>query len=195
MARQGDVLSNPVTGERVEFRQTARDTGGEALTFDYSLAPGGFAVGKVDHVHPRQEERFEVREGSLGVRIDGDEWTATAGTRFAVPAGTAHTVWNAGESEVHAVVEIRPALQIETFFETLHGLACDGKTDRMGIPGPLQAAVLADEFAEEIRAAKVPGSLQRAVAAVLARVGRLVGYRAAYSEYSGRRTLEPRPRA
>jgi mannose-6-phosphate isomerase-like protein (cupin superfamily) len=118
MARQEDVLQNPVTGERIEFRRTARDTGGEALTFDYHLAPGGFALGKIDHVHPGQEERFEVRSGTLGVRIDGDEWTATPGTRFAVPDETPHTVWNAGDSELHALVEIRPALNLETFFET-----------------------------------------------------------------------------
>lgn len=195
MARQGDVLYNPVTGERIEFRRTARDTGGEALTFDYYLAPGGFALGKVAHVHPRQEERFEVQSGTLGVRIDGDEWTATQGTRFAIPAETPHTVWNAGDSELHALVEIRPALNLETFFETTYGLARDGKANRTGLPGPLQLAVLADEFDEEIRIAAAPGPLQRGAAALLAPVGRLAGYRAVYPEYSGRRVVEAPPRA
>ena len=183
MARQGEVLDNPVTGERIEFRRTAGDTAGEALAFDYYLAPGGFAVGKVDHIHPRQEERIEIESGALGVRIDGDEWTATPGTRFAVPAQTPHAVWNAGDSEMHAVVELRPALAIEAFFETTTGLARDGKTNRTGIPGPLQTAVLAKAFEAEIRAAAVPGWVQRAAATALAPVGKLAGYRARYPEY------------
>ena len=180
MARTGEVLENPATGERIEFRTTAGDSGGESLTFDYYLAPGGFGLGKFDHVHPRQEERFEIRSGRLGVRIDGDEWTATPGTRFAIPEKTPHTVWNDGDSEIRAKVEIRPALDLETFFETTYGLAQAGKTDRRGLPRPLQFAVLADEFREELHFAAVPRSVQMALASALAPVGRLAGYRARY---------------
>ena len=34
MARAGDVLENPVTGERIVFRRVAADTNGELLLFD-----------------------------------------------------------------------------------------------------------------------------------------------------------------
>lgn len=173
------TIENPVTGERIEFRERTAD----ASRFDYYLAPGGFAVGRIDHVHPRQEERFDVRSGRLGVRIDGDEWTATAGTRFAILPETPHTVWNAGRDEMHAVIEIRPALDLESFFETTYGLARDGKTNRWGLPGPLQLAVLADEFREELYFAGAPRSLQRGVATVVAPIGRLAGYRARYPRY------------
>ena len=172
-----------MTGERIEFRRTADGTG-DALTFDYYLRPGGFAVGKADHVHPRQEERLEVRNGRLGVRIDGDEWTATPGTRFAILPGTPHTVWNDGSETMHAVVEIRPALDIGTFFETTYGLARDGRTNAVGLPGPLQLAVLANEFRDEIRLAALPRRLHRAAAAAVAPVGRLAGYRARYPRYA-----------
>lgn len=186
MARAGEIIENPVTGERIEFQATASDSRGESLTFDYYLAPGGFALGKFDHVHPQQEERFEVREGRLGVRIDGDEWTATPGTRFAIPEKTPHTVWNDGEGEMHATVEICPALDLETFFETTYALAREGKTDRRGIPKPLQFAVLADEFREELYFAAVPRSAQLALASALAPVGRLAGYRARYPRHTDR---------
>lgn len=185
MASPGTVLENPATGEQIEFRTTASDSGGRVLAFDYYLRPGGFALGKFDHVHPRQEERFDVRSGELGVRVDGDEWTATSGTRFSVLPGTPHTVWNAGDTPVHAVVEIRPALRIEALFETAFGLACDGKTDRRGIPSPLQLAVLADQFREEIRPAGVPEGVQAALTAVLAPLGRRAGYRARYPRHAG----------
>lgn len=173
-------VENPATGERIEFRKQTPD----ALQFDYYLQPGGFAVGRIDHVHPRQEERFDIRSGQLGVRIDGDEWTATAGTRFAVLPETPHTVWNDGRDEMHAVVEIRPALNIKAFFETMYGLARDGRTNRWGLPGPLQLAVIADEFREELYFAGVPRSLQRGAAAAVAPIGRLVGYRSLYPRYS-----------
>lgn len=178
MARQGEVIENPVTGERIEFRETARETGGEALVFDYYLAPGGFAVGKYDHVHPRQEERIEVESGRLGVRIEGDEWTATPGTRFAVPPETAHTVWNDGDETMHAVVSLEPALDSETFFEEMFALASARTTNALGLPGPLRLAVLAGAYREEIAAAGLPRPLQRAAASALAPVGRALGYRA-----------------
>jgi mannose-6-phosphate isomerase-like protein (cupin superfamily) len=181
MARAGQAIENPATGERIEFRKTAEDTTGESLEFDYYLRPGGFAVGRVDHVHPRQEERIEVRSGRLGVRIDGDEWTATPGTSFAVLPGVAHTVWNDGDDGMHATIEIRPALDTETFFETTCGLARDGKTLRWGLPTPLRFAVLADAFREEFALGGVPIPVQRGLVGALAALGRSLGHRARYA--------------
>lgn len=185
--RRVGTIANPATGERIEFR----DGPTESLRFDYRLAPGGFAVGRLDHGHPHQEERFDIRSGQLGVRVDGDEWTATPGTRFAVLPGTPHTVWNDGATELHAVVELRPALAIDAFFETLYGLAGDGKTLAWGLPGPLQLAVLADEFSDEVYFAGLPGPLYRGAIGALAPIGRLAGYRARYPRYSPR--LDSRP--
>ncbi|MFC4550290.1 MULTISPECIES: cupin domain-containing protein [Halorussus] len=194
MARRGETIANPATGERIEFRATASDTDGEAVRFDYYLEPGGFATGKRAHVHPRQEERLSVESGALGVRIDGDEWTATPGTKFSVLPGTAHTVWNAGDTEMHAVVELRPALDAEAFFETTFGLARDGKTTKNGNPGLLQFAVLADAFGDKFRFAAVPAPLQRALATALAPAGRLAGYRSRYPRY-GESPASSRPDA
>ncbi|MFC6905619.1 cupin domain-containing protein [Halalkalicoccus tibetensis] len=180
-------IENPVTGERIEFRR-GTDANDSPIRFDYYLEPGGFATGRIDHVHPRQEERFEVRSGRLGVRIAGDEWTATPGTRFSVLPETPHTVWNDGDDEVHAVIEIRPGSDIGAFFETVFALAREGKTNRWGIPGPLGLAVLVDEFHEDIYFDAVPFPIQRAFAGVVAPVGRLAGYRA-----SDPRRSEPEP--
>ena len=175
------AIANPVTGERIAVRERTDAT----LRFDYSLAPGGFALGKLDHVHPNQEERIAVERGRLGVRIEGDEWTATSGTRFAVPPGTAHTVWNDGEDAVRAVIEVRPALDLYSFFETCYGLARDGRTNGWGLPGPLQLAVLADAYREEFALGDVPIPIQRALARAAAPVGRLAGRRARYDRYGG----------
>ncbi len=58
-----------------------------------------------------------------------------------MPAGVAHRWRNVGQTEAQVRVTLRPALDTETFFETLFGLARDGKTNRKGIPDPLQVAV------------------------------------------------------
>ena len=71
MARAGDVIDHPVTGEQIVFRKTARDTGGKELAMEFRVRPGGFVAGA--HVHPEQEERFEILEGTVRFRIDGRE--------------------------------------------------------------------------------------------------------------------------
>ena len=58
MIRAGDTIENPVTGERIVFRQTSAETNGEAVVIDCFVKPSGF-VAKA-HVHPSQSERFEI---------------------------------------------------------------------------------------------------------------------------------------
>lgn len=53
MAQAGDTLEHPVTGERIIWRQVARETAGELLQFDRYMGSGGFVA--AEHVHPRQE--------------------------------------------------------------------------------------------------------------------------------------------
>jgi quercetin dioxygenase-like cupin family protein len=184
MARRGEVLKCPINGQRAIFRQTAEDTAGELLRLDFFVAPGGF-LGN-EHLHPKQEERIEVLSGNLRCRIGGRERTLGHGDTVAVSPSTPHTLWNEGAEEAHAVVEYRPALRMETLFETLFGLGRDGKTDEEGAPRLLQGAVMLREYEHEYRLARAPLPVQKAVLAVLAPIGRLLGYRARYARYSGR---------
>ena len=39
MARAGQIIHNPVSGERIEFLQTAADTDGALLEFELQLPP------------------------------------------------------------------------------------------------------------------------------------------------------------
>jgi mannose-6-phosphate isomerase-like protein (cupin superfamily) len=182
VARRGEVLESPINGQRAIFRQTADDTGGRLLRLDFFVAPGGF-LGN-EHLHPKQEERIEVLSGTLRCRVGGSERDVEQGEAVTVPAGTAHTLWNEGEEEAHALVEYRPALRMESLFETLFGLGRDGKTDEGRSPGLLQGAVMLAEFEEEYRLARPPLPVQKALLAVLAPMGRLLGYRARYPRYS-----------
>jgi quercetin dioxygenase-like cupin family protein len=179
LAKAGDELVNPVTGLRTVFRKTARQTSGELLQVDWIGSPG-WTTGP-DHVHSRQEERFEVLYGRLGLRVGGVERVHGVGDVIAVSAGSPHAAWNAGDDEVHVLVDFRPALRTEIAFETLAGLARDGKTNMAGAPkNPLQLALILREFEEEIYFVRPPLAVQRVILGALAFIWRLLGYRAEY---------------
>jgi quercetin dioxygenase-like cupin family protein len=187
MAKAGDELLNPVTGLRTVFRKTSRETDGELLQVDWLGSPGWTAG--PDHVHPYQEERFEVISGKLGLRVDGVERVLREGEGIIAPAGSAHAAWNAGDDTVHALVDFRPALRTERAFETLAGLARDGKTNRAGAPkNPLRLALVLREFEDEIYFVRPPLAVQRVILGALAKVARLLGYRAEYPYPYARRT-------
>jgi mannose-6-phosphate isomerase-like protein (cupin superfamily) len=178
MIRSGDLLENPVTGERLVFRKTSADTGGEFVLVECIVQPGGAVA--ATHVHPHQEERFEVLNGSVGFRVGRKKSIGGPGTRVTVPAGTAHKFWNAGDDEAHFVCEVRPARQFEQLIETMFGLAADGRTNRKGMPNPLQLAVIAHHHFDDLRLPLVPAWMQRAALAMGAPMGRLCGYDAQY---------------
>lgn len=182
VAKSGDVIEHPVTGERVVWRSVAEDTDGKLLELELFARPGGFVAAA--HVHPGQEERFEVASGTLIMLVDGQERTLRAGDVAVVPAGRPHAWWNGGSDEVHIRGQISPALRTEHFFETFFGLGKDGKTNRKGLPNPLQLAVLMREYEDEMRLAKPPFIVQRMLFAPLAVLGRALGYRSRYPHHS-----------
>ncbi len=186
MAKAGEELVNPVIGLRTVFRKTARETGGELLSVDWIGEPG-WTTGP-DHVHPLQEERFEVLSGRLGLRVEGVERVLDEGEAITAPAGSAHAAWNAGDDTVHALIDFRPALRTEVAFEMLAGLAQDGKTNEAGAPkDPLLLALVLRHFEDEIYFVRPPLYLQRVLFGALASIARLLGYRAEYPYSYGRR--------
>jgi mannose-6-phosphate isomerase-like protein (cupin superfamily) len=167
MARVGQTLENPASGERITFRQTSATTDGELLAIDLELpakrrVPGG------RHIHPKQEERFEVVEGTMRFRLGRKQVIAGPGEVVVVPAGQKHDFANVGDEDALVRVEVRPALEMERLFETAVGLAEQGRTMLGGIPRPLDLALFTREFENEVQGAFPPRWLQRIVLAPLA---------------------------
>jgi quercetin dioxygenase-like cupin family protein len=178
MIRAGDTIENPVTGERIVFRKTSRETNGEAVVIEAFVQPSGFVAAA--HVHPNQDERFQVLSGTVGFRLGKQELLRSAGERVLIPAGTPHAFWNAGDNEAHFVCEVRPALQFEQLLETMFALANDGRTNRKGLPNPLRLAVIANHHFDDVRLPFPPGWMQRLGLLLGAPIGRLLGYGATY---------------
>jgi quercetin dioxygenase-like cupin family protein len=162
MIHPGQTLSNPVTGERFTFTDTAASTGGELLAFDFALRPGGAVP--VPHVHPIQTERFEISAGRMRFRVGLRTVTAEAGDVVEVPPGVVHSFANAGDGEVRLRVEIRPALAMEEMIAEVVAMAEAGRMTRRGLPrNPLDLARLARKYDREAHAPLLGIRLQRAL--------------------------------
>jgi quercetin dioxygenase-like cupin family protein len=129
MAHAGQEIEGS-NGVRLRLVRTDADVLEMEATYpgDGSLPP--------EHFHPRQDERFEVLDGTLRAIVDGTEQRYGPGETFEVPAGTPHQM--AAEAPARFRWEVRPALRTAEFFERLYGSEP---------PGPDFLA----EFSDEIR--------------------------------------------
>ena len=150
---------DPVSGERITFRRTGADTGGELLAFDLELQPDGTVPGK--HVHPSQEERFTVVSGRMKFRKGLRTVIAEAGDVVVVPAGTPHKFENAGDEVAHVQVEVRPALNMEQLLRTAVRLAEEGAPFAAGCPSRSTSRSSRGEYRDEVRGAFRPRGCSR----------------------------------
>ena len=179
MITKGQTLRNEVTGETLVFRTTSAETDGESVVVECFVEPDGAVAAA--HLHPGQEERFEVLAGELRFRVGKSTIVAGPGDRILVPAGTPHRFENVGEETAHFVCEVSPALGFEQLIETMFSLAADGKVNRKGLPSPLRLAVIARHHFDDVRLPFPPAWLQRLGLAMGAPLGRLLGFRATYA--------------
>ncbi len=183
MVKAGDDMENPVSGQHLVIQKTAQDTGGELLEVE-SVYTKPTPSRPPTHYHPHQEERFEVLAGKLNVLVDGQERTLGEGEVLILPPGVPHEMWSA-EAGTRVNWQTRPALKTEAFFETVWGLAKDGKVNGKGVPNLLRAALIARKYEDEFRLASPPWVVQRALFGLLVPVGRMLGYDARYPYPNG----------
>jgi mannose-6-phosphate isomerase-like protein (cupin superfamily) len=100
------------------------------------------------HLHPQQEEHFEVVSGRMLTLIDGDERTYDAGNAFDVPAGTPHTMKADGPTVMNW--KVTPSMRTAEFFERAYAA---GGQNAMSAE---EAAAFLEEFKNEFRAVGPP---------------------------------------
>ncbi len=148
MARTGDELVNPLSGERIVFLRTADETAGELLEMDaHWTRPGRRAR---EHRHPQMEERWQVIAGSACFRIGGVEQISGPGETAVALPGVAHEAWNPSEEPAHVRIRMRPALCWEQFVERLFALANDAYAHGRDAPELASLLALMREFPGEI---------------------------------------------
>lgn len=177
MAIAGQILTNQVSGEKLQYIETAKDTNGQLTKFNLWVSPKGYMP--VRHLHPQQTERFEVVSGVFKVECAGKIIHLQPGEKFFIEKGIPHQWWNESEQdEAHVVITLEPALNFEIMQEQIFGI-CNSR----GELSFLQIMAMAKEY--EMIIAGPPIWLQQVMWAVLGPIGRMLGYKKYYPEYSG----------
>jgi mannose-6-phosphate isomerase-like protein (cupin superfamily) len=190
--RSGDAIANPVTGERIVVRATARESGGERFEVERFLPPDH--PRQTERIHPRQETQITVVRGVAGFKRDGRIRMALPGERLLAPAGARHQLWNAGGDTLHVRFEQRPGLEsTERLLLALCTLAATGQTDSRGTPGLLQRSVMIPAYADTLRLTNPPWPVQRALCRLIGPLARARGHRPFPEDWSSVRVPSGRP--
>jgi mannose-6-phosphate isomerase-like protein (cupin superfamily) len=168
----GDIYTLP-GGARFAIRTSAADTNGERVELEITLPPG--ASGPPPHFHPRQEEQWNVLDGTLAVQVDGSWRDLRVGESASVPAGQVHTLRNRTNETVRVLDVHIPALDFQDYMLDLHRLSEQGKITSLRSPKSLiyLAAVLREHRTTQLTASRA----QRVAESALAGLGGLLGMR------------------
>lgn len=175
MAMPGDVIENPVSGEKIVFVETSSMTNGKYLSYDYYSKPEQPKAPR--HFHPIATEEFEVVEGELSVHIGNEIRVLKKGEKIVIPPGVVHTGWNSGKSRMYVKSKISPAMAFEDYYTVAFRQACKGKVNKKGVPSLLQIAVLCEKTKNQLFA---PYGVwfQKLFFSIAAPIGRMFGYKA-----------------
>jgi quercetin dioxygenase-like cupin family protein len=149
-------------------------SGPEALVVEAVYGAEGEPPPK--HLHPSQDELFEVLEGGLTVRVDGEERELRQWDTVVIPRGTVHQMWNPGLGEARVSWRTEPAGRTEQWFRAIDRLYREGRVGRNGEPGALAFAALLTEFDDVFRLAVGPRPVVQGALGILAPFGRARGY-------------------
>lgn len=143
--------------ERVRVRRADE----HALEVEVEWTPGdGKPPG---HLHPHQDERFEVLAGVVTACVDGAEHRLVPGDALDIPAGAVHQMWNAGDEPARAIWETRPAGRTLEWFRALDAAGGAERT-----PTPLAMAPLLTKYRDVFRLSARPRSVVSVALALLA---------------------------
>jgi mannose-6-phosphate isomerase-like protein (cupin superfamily) len=154
---------------------TIRESSSQVLEVEGRWGAGGKPPPA--HYHPDQDEHFEVLEGTLTAKLDGEERDLGPGETLDIPRRTPHQMWNRGEVDARAIWQTRPAGRTEDWFRALDRLFREGRVGGNGMPSPVAYGVYLTEYRDVFRLASPPDALARPLLAILGLVGRARGYK------------------
>jgi quercetin dioxygenase-like cupin family protein len=182
MPHKGQILSNPVTGDIIEFIETAKDSNGARVTAKFTIKAKGEYV--PNHFHLLQDEVFEVFSGKLTVLVNGNIQVIAPGEKIMLTKNLPHNHYNNEDEPVVFIHTTSPALDFDFFIENFVGLASDGKM-KNGKAGLIQELVTLKYMDSKAFLADIPLGMQKAMMAIIAPIARQFGYRAFYKKYTG----------
>lgn len=171
MTSLSDIDPSPTIHDPIHHVAHAFERDGENLWVHTWFEPDAHLP---EHFHPTLEERWEVLDGSLLLKLDGDWQLLTVeGGPVQVARGVRHEIRNRGGLPVRARAKILPAGHLEEFLTEAARAAHEGRFTASGLPTSLGNAVWVAGFAQCHRRETVmtspPPALQRIVLPLLAR--------------------------
>ncbi len=109
---------NAIPGELIKIRVPSDAVGGRYAILEFVIEPG---FGPPVHTH-REDEIFEILEGTMTFQVGSDRLEAGPGTIVAIPAGMRHAWANFSHAPVRMLATFSPG-GIETLFTQVAGLS------------------------------------------------------------------------
>ena len=135
------------------------------------LFPGGQSA---IHIHPQQDEIYEVKEGEMQVYIDGKWRTLKTGERISIPKGTIHAFRNAGMHKAVAFNSHHPGLRFGEMLETIQQHINEGKiTSTKGFKNLAYMSSIMVEYSDVMKTIQPPAALIK----IMSMLGKLFGYK------------------
>lgn len=176
MAITGDVWDFSPGAMEITITKAAADDADGVSTMEFVQGPT--APVPPLHVHPTQEERYEVVSGTMIVTEDGTERTLGPGDSHVVPSGVPHTYRVGGDAPLRFRTRHSPGSRFETYMEEIWRMATVGGVTGPDSPGDmLRFATVLDSFPDVL---VVASRGQRIALKLFALVGRALGYPASY---------------
>ncbi len=139
----------------VRYLIRGEQTGGRLAVVEHPLPPR--ALGAPLHTHTREDEISYIAEGTVGVQIGDEVYTAGPGDTIRKPRGIPHAFWNAGDAPALLAEIITPA-GFEDYFEEMAALFAEAGD---GLPDPTRAGALFAKYALSLDFGSVPVLAQR----------------------------------
>lgn len=161
-------LTIPPFGLKIRFRSCGTDTESGVVCLRPRVA------GPPVHTHARQDERFTVVAGTLGVLV-GTVWRdIRPGETVDIPRGTPHTYRNASDAVCEFEYQLTPGGRFAQMMREFSQLAADGKLRSTAGPRSLiYMAMVFVHYSDEVRSVRPP----MVVMQTLAWIGRVLGFR------------------
>ena len=162
----------PTLKTRAIVVKSAVDKQHDTVVMIAEIGPG--ELGPPSHIHPNQQETYEVLQGEAEFILGDKTLLVRQGDRVEIPANTPHTFKNNTTDWLRMQDTHLPGLTFEEMMRELHGLVHSGKIKGFNdLKSPMYLSMLWVKHKELQRSVQPPFFVMQA----MAWAGRLMGYK------------------
>ena len=149
----------------------ATDLVDQPIIVEEELLPGALTA---KHVHPHQDDSYDVLSGTLDVFLDGRWKSLQQGESIRILKGTVHAIRNSTNVPTRVRNTYDPGLRFQESQEVMEHLIREGKLTAMsGLKNGIYLSLHSMQFRKEFVAVSPPDWFLRA----LANFGRALGFK------------------